>query len=302
MALLIFADELGVPIGMPAELALLLIGSYAVHSVPALLGSLALVAAADVLGTTGLHLMVRTGGRHLLGVVLGQQGGPQQAARIERWRARLGRHDVLIVFVVRLLPVARVSAPVAAGLLSIRFRDFLLGAILGAFVWAGIPLTLGYLLRADVQQLAARYTWISHSILLALPVLALIAILSWWVSRGDSLRTKARRARSGLGLVVVVVTVGYLIEIARENARAAQQRLLALPYPFLILWLTLLAGLAGALLVLAIADLRAARRLQGQPVRTRLTATELTMTLVWVSLVCGVGAIILGIEMHYPAL
>jgi hypothetical protein len=56
------------------------------------------------------------------------------------------------------------------------------------------------------------------------------------------------------------------------------------------------------LLVLAIADLRVARRLQGQPGHTRLTAAELTMTLVWVSLVCGAGAIILGIEMHYQAL
>ena len=103
--------------------------------------------------------------------------------------------------------------------------------------------------------------------------------------------------------MVVVVTVGYLIEIARENARAAQAGLLALLYPFLILWLTLLAGLAGALLVLAITDLRAAQRLQGQQGRhVGLRATELTMTLVWVSLVCGAGAIILGIEMHYPAL
>jgi hypothetical protein len=61
VALIVCAGELGFPTGVPVEIALLLTGAYAIHSVPMLLVGVILVAAADLLGTTSLHLIMRTG-------------------------------------------------------------------------------------------------------------------------------------------------------------------------------------------------------------------------------------------------
>ena len=66
VALLILVGELGVPTGVPAELALLLTGAYAVHSLKGLVGAILLISLADIVGTMTLHMAARTGGASIL--------------------------------------------------------------------------------------------------------------------------------------------------------------------------------------------------------------------------------------------
>lgn len=302
VALLVFAGELGVPTGVPVEVALLVAGSYAIHSLPDLLVGLFLVVAADILGTTTLHLVARTGGVRLLSWLVRREGAGGVDI-MERWRRRLGCHDVAVVFVGRLLPLVRMPVTVAAGLLRLRLRDFLAGAAPAAAIWAGLPLTLGYLFRADVGRFATRYTRFSHLFLVAMPAIGIIGGLAWWVRGGGSVRAKVRRGRSALGLAAVVGSVAYVVKTAWANERATDHGLAALPYPLLGVWLALLAVLALALLGVALADLRVAMRGRARhgPL-SRLVVGEIATTLAWVGLVAVVGAIAIGIELRYPAL
>ncbi|HKG24597.1 MAG TPA: hypothetical protein VKB09_03065, partial [Thermomicrobiales bacterium] len=105
---MIFAGELGLPTGIPAEIALLIVGAYGVHSVPGLIGGLILVAIGDLCGTMTLFMAIRTGGVRLLAIIRRRAGAdPGSDDVFTRLRRRLHGHDSLAVFVGRLLPLAR---------------------------------------------------------------------------------------------------------------------------------------------------------------------------------------------------
>jgi membrane protein DedA with SNARE-associated domain len=154
VALLIFVGQLGVPIGVPAELLLVLAGSYAVHSVAALLAGLCLLATADVLGSVALFLLARRGGAGLVARIAGRRRGAHRASS-PRWQDRL--HSRGVVFLVRSLPLVRIYGAVGSGLVRTRTRDYLAGAVPAGLLWAGAPLTLGFLLREHVAGIAAGY-------------------------------------------------------------------------------------------------------------------------------------------------
>ncbi len=301
IALMVFAGELGVPTGIPVEVALLLAGSYAVHSRTGLLVGLVLVTVADVLGTTALHLAARTGGVRLLQRFVRQES--DRDGFVQRWIRRLGGHAALVVFVGRLLPLVRMPITIATGLLRFRLRDFFLGAVPAALLWAGTPLVAGYYFRGSVHRFETRYTQFSHLFLITLPAVGLIAAIAWWVRRGETKRAAWRRGRSAIGIAVALSSLIFLIKIAWTNERAIDRGLVALPYPLLFLWLTLIAALAFALLAVAGVDLRAAYRMrEGHAPLPAVVKQELLTSLVWAGSVCLVGVIMTAIELHYPAI
>ncbi|HKG26802.1 MAG TPA: hypothetical protein VKB09_14225, partial [Thermomicrobiales bacterium] len=76
-----------------------------------------------------------------------------------------------------------------------------------------------------------------------------------------------------------------------------------LPAPVREFWLAALAGLAIALLSIAIVDVRYARALRQThlPGDRELMAESAIMT-VWISLVVAIGMVIRLIERHYPTI
>lgn len=302
IALLVFAGELGLPTGVALEVALLLAGSYAIHSVPALVGGIILVSAADILGTTILHVISRTGGRRAMLWLLRHQSTWQHDI-LDRWRQRLGGHVVLLVFLVRILPLMRMYISIGSGLLAIPFKAFLQGAIPAAFVWVGVPMTLGYVFQDQVRAFAATYTYAAYVILFALPVIGVITGMAGWIYRGRFWRERLHCGRSALGFTVAAIGLGYLIMKLWPIGKAVAHGLAALSTRPINPWLLVLAALALALLIMAAIDLRAATRAQ-QPntPRKHLPLTELAATIVWMSLIGGIGAIVIGIELHYLVL
>jgi membrane-associated protein len=162
--------------------ALLIAGSVAVDSRPELVGALVAVGGANLLGTVLLHAAARTGGNRLLARLRRRQTGTGGYA-LERWRARLGGHDAVAVFVGRIVPMVRIYVTVAAGLMRMPWRDFLLGAAPAALVWSGTPLVLGYYFRADVHQFAAGGSPVSRLFFLAVPLVGVVGGLGWLLRR-----------------------------------------------------------------------------------------------------------------------
>ncbi len=302
VALLVFVGELGVPTGVPAEVALLLAGSYAVHSLPALIASVLVVSVADLSGTVTLHLVARTGGHRLLTRVL-RRHEPGQGGPLERWHRRLGGHEVATVFLVRLLPLVRMYVAIGTGLMRIRFRNFVLGAAPGALFWVGTPMIVGYLFRADVQRLTARYTAASNVLLVALPLIGLAVWSIWWVRRGDAARARLRRVRVVVGGTAVLVIAGYLAREAWLSEQAVDRGASLFPLPVLVTWLIVLVVLALVLLVLALIDLRGA---VGSGARQSLlkgpSMVELVSDLAWVILMVTAVAVVTMLELRYPEL
>jgi membrane protein DedA with SNARE-associated domain len=302
VALLIFAGELGLPTGIPAEVALLLAGSYAVHSVSGLIAGLALIALADVAGTTTLNLAMRTGGVRLLALLRRRREAAGEEA-FARWRRRLAGHDALAVFVGRLLPLVRMPVTIGAGLLRLPLRSFFLGAVPAAVLWAGVPFVLGYELRASVHGFAMQYTRAAHIALLLSPAIGLAATVVWWIQRGGTARGRLRRGRAVVGFVAAILATAYVVKTAWTNEWAEDRGRAALPWPILELWLAALASLAVALLAVVITDLRLSRgkrRLRpGPPFSVRF---EIVVTATWFVLLAGLGVVVTVIELRYQAL
>jgi|SRR5579884_2338055 len=302
VALMIFGGELGLPTGVPMEVALLLVGGYAVPSLPILIGGIVLVTAADVAGTTLLFLAVRSSGWRLLARLLRAHTARGEEA-MARWRQRLGGHDVTVVFLGRMLPLVRMYLPFGAALVAMSLRDFLLGAVPGAAVWAGTPLVVGFVFRADVRHIAAAYARFAHVAFFVLAAAALLVAAVWWIRSGASSWARLHRGRAACGLAAVIATVVFLVTAAIENDRAADLGSAALSPLTLAAWAMLLSAVALALLWLALSDLRVARTAPAPtPERRRLQSSEVAGTLAWIGLLVVLGMVMLGLEWRYPAL
>jgi membrane protein DedA with SNARE-associated domain len=185
VALLILVGELGVPTGVPAELALLLTGAYAVHSLKGLVGAILLISLADIIGTMALHMAARTGGASILQRLLKRHESDQPSS-LDRWRSKLGKNDIVMVAGIRMLPMVRMYITIAAGLFRMRKRDFILGATPAALVWVGIPVALGYAFRTNVSLLTDRYSSASQVILFASPLLGISIAAFFWLRANRS--------------------------------------------------------------------------------------------------------------------
>jgi membrane protein DedA with SNARE-associated domain len=197
VGIIIYAGEIGLPTLVPGEIALLVAGSHAIHSVPSLLGALAAFAVVDVLACSSIHGASRTGGNRLLLALLRklQPNSSRHEAVIEGWRARLGGRDALVVFVTRLIPIFRLYSSITTGLVRIRFRDFITGAVPAATIWAATPLTVGYLLRGQVGAVTSQYPVFLHVVIVGSVVTTLLAAGVCWKRRGSAFSVRQLLAR-----------------------------------------------------------------------------------------------------------
>ncbi|HEY3079007.1 MAG TPA: DedA family protein [Chloroflexota bacterium] len=141
VALLVFAEEAGVPLPVPSDL-LMLLGGYQVAqrkmSLPWLLG---LAELATVLGASLLYWVGARGGRPLL-----ERYGRYvhlDRPRLDRAEAWLRRHGARAVFFGRLIFGLRVATALMAGAFGVPYRTFLPAMALGGFVYLSIFVGLG---------------------------------------------------------------------------------------------------------------------------------------------------------------
>ena len=140
--LLLFVEEAGVPIPIPGDFAMVLIGAQARAGRMALWHAIAALEAATVLGGAVLYAASRWAGRPLVlryGRVL--RLTPE---RLRQAELRLERHGVLAVAVARLIPGLRIVSVIACGLFGVPFRVFLPGLVGGSLVYITAYTLLGY--------------------------------------------------------------------------------------------------------------------------------------------------------------
>lgn len=132
---LVFLQEIGVPNPVPNEFVLLFAGyltSINVLSLPLVLLS---VVAADFIGTTILFFVFYFFGKAILDKK--PKWIPIKVEHIEHLSERIIERNWWGIYVGRLIPYVRGYTSVAAGLIQIRPRIFIITVILSAVTWSG---------------------------------------------------------------------------------------------------------------------------------------------------------------------
>lgn len=190
---IILIEEAGVPVPVPGDFLMLLLGVQAQRSgLPwweTLLPAILAMELATVLGATFLYTVSRVGGR---GVVY-RYGRfirltPERLDRAEHWVQGRGFRAVLLG---RLLPGLRIVTAVACGVFSVSAWTFIPAMSLGALLYLSFYTLLGYVFGPPVLELVER---------LQLPLsligsLVLLLVLVGWV-----LRARRELARDAAGV------------------------------------------------------------------------------------------------------
>jgi len=140
--LLLFVEEAGVPIPVPGDFAMVLIGAQARQGRLALWQAIAALELATVAGGTLLYVATRWAGRplvlrhgHLLRLT---------PARLRQAELRLQQHGVLAVAAARLIPGLRIVSVIACGLFGVPVHVFMPGLVVGSLVYITAYSVLGY--------------------------------------------------------------------------------------------------------------------------------------------------------------
>jgi membrane protein DedA with SNARE-associated domain len=197
VALVIFAGEIGIPVLIPGELMLFIAGNELLTSPFALLLACVALAMVDFLASLTLYLAARGGGNFLLRLVLKRfsQDDKRPEDVLAGWRRWIGGRDEILVCAIRVVPGIRISGSMLPGLLGLPLRRFVGGALPASFVWASIPLVLGYKVREHSGVIGIPDTQVLPMIGLGLGLAILVAGSVWWVRHSPG--QDAHRSDSG---------------------------------------------------------------------------------------------------------
>jgi membrane protein DedA with SNARE-associated domain len=139
--LAVFLEECGIPMPIPADLAVALAGHRVARGQMRLLEAFLVVQAATLLGSSVLYWAGYRGGRPLLfryGRLLHLP--PHRIGQVERLVIRLGP---LAVVIGRQIPGLRLAAPLACGVFRIPYLAFVPAMVVGSSLYIGAFLLLG---------------------------------------------------------------------------------------------------------------------------------------------------------------
>jgi membrane protein DedA with SNARE-associated domain len=184
--LLVMIEDFGIPV--PGETVLIAASLYAGA------GKLNVVA----VGVTGFAAAVIGDN---IGFAIGHFGGRAAVLRwgryvrlteerLDRAEAFFERHGAWIITVARFIEVLRQANGIIAGITDMRWQRFLAFNALGAALWVGTWVSLGYLAGSHIGTIYHYITEYSLYVLIALAVL-LAGYIAWHVLR------RRRRARRG---------------------------------------------------------------------------------------------------------
>jgi membrane protein DedA with SNARE-associated domain len=146
----VFAEQIGLPI--PSEPILLTAGGMAGRGHLRLPLILALAAAASLIGDTAWYWIGRLGGPRVLGWLCRLTLEPDSCVR--RTEGIFGTYGPRSLLVAKFVPGFSTVAPPLAGIVRMPVRAFLLYSGLGALLWAGAFVAVGWLFSAQLEVVA----------------------------------------------------------------------------------------------------------------------------------------------------
>ena len=187
---LVFAEQIGLPI--PSEPVLLAAGGLVGGGHLSLVVVLAAAVTASLIGDTAWYWMGRAGGPRVLGWLCRISLEPDSCVR--RTQGVFGTYGARALVFAKFVPGLSTVAPPLAGVVRIPLRDFLLFSALGALLWAGAFVTVGWVFSAQLEVVAGFLEELGARAL-ALGAVAVVGWVAWkYVSRQRFLR-KMRIAR-----------------------------------------------------------------------------------------------------------
>lgn len=235
--LAILFEESGIPMPIPADIAMAMVGYRVAQGRMTLLEAFIIGQSATLIGSSILYWVGRRGGRPLLyryGKLI--HLSPQRISQVERL---VTQHGPLSVIIGRQIPGLRLAAPLACGIFRVRYRLFLPAMFVGSSVYIGIFIALGMwggpalFTRLRVQGVPFRL--LGSTILLVVAAL-LLRVLSrrarevvGWADRRAASHRRSLEAALLAGLVASALTslgITWLLDLISFVAHTAPERAL----------------------------------------------------------------------------
>lgn len=180
--LAIFLEESGVPMPLPADIAMALAGYRVAQGQMSLFSAFAIGQSATLLGSSVLYWVGRRGGRpliarygHLLFLT---------AERLDRAERLITRLGPLAVIIGRQIPGLRLASPLACGVFRIPYHVFVPAMIVGSTVYIGAFIALGVYGGPSVLHLFEANTIPFRFVVVSLLLVACLALLRALMRRG----------------------------------------------------------------------------------------------------------------------
>lgn len=128
--------------------------------------------AGAMLGNTFWYLAARALGLQRLKPLIDRHGrwltvNWREVERAQHW---FEKHGVAFVLIGRLIPTVRSLVSIPAGLLKMRFRDFIIASTVGTFAWTAVLAGAGYRLETDFQQVDHWVAPLSDAVLVVIVI------------------------------------------------------------------------------------------------------------------------------------
>jgi membrane protein DedA with SNARE-associated domain len=105
---------------------------------------------------------------------------PEDLAKTEQFFAR---HGGWTVFIARFVPVARHLISIPAGIARMRMPRFLLQTLLGAMIWGGGLMVMGYVISDRWEAIAKSAKRVDLVFAVIVVIAALALAFRWWRKR-----------------------------------------------------------------------------------------------------------------------
>lgn len=180
----VFAEQIGVP--LPAIPFLLAAGALAGHGQLNLAAAILVTLAASLLGDVFWFELGRRRGGKVLNLLCRISLEPDSCVRrTENVFAKYGARALLFG---KFIPGLSVAAPPLAAIFEMRFSRFLLFDALGALIWAGSAVGVGYVFSEQLELVAGQAERLGAWLVAVLAIAAVLYVLAKYIQRRRFLR------------------------------------------------------------------------------------------------------------------
>ena len=220
----VLAAQAGVPV--PAVPTLVVAGALAAGERLPLAGIVAAALAGSLLGDLAWYLAGRRYGAGVMRTLCRISLSPdscvkQSELRFQRWRGQ-------VLLVAKFVPGLSMLAPPLVGAMGLPPHRFLLLDGLGALLWAGVAIALGYVFAGEIDRVLDA---VAHAGTVAVEAAAMLlaayVLLKWW--RRERLLRSLRMARIGveeLGRAIASGRAPVVIDVRSAVARQLDDRII----------------------------------------------------------------------------